>query len=93
MKLMGPYLNQGYHLFVDNFYTSVNLFKALFTQRVPATCTIIETRRDFPAVLKNGKEKAKQKERGAMRWEWDPPCLALQWIDNKLVFFFSNNHW
>ena len=20
-----------------------------------------------------------------MRWERDPPCLALQWVDNKVV--------
>ena len=59
MRLMTPYLNQGYHLFVDNFYTSVTHFKALFTQGVPATGTIMETRRNFPAVLKNGKEWAK----------------------------------
>lgn len=85
MKLMQPYLNQGYHLFVDNFYTSVTLFKTLFTQGTPATGTIMETRRDFPAVLKNGKEWAKGKERGAMRWEQDIPCLALQWVDNKVV--------
>ena len=85
MKLMKPYLNQGYHLFVDNFYTSVTLFKTLFTQGVPATGTTMETRRDFPAVLKKGKEWAKGKERGAMRWERDAPCLALQWIDNKVV--------
>ena len=85
MKLMQPYLNQGYHLFVDNFYTSVHLFKTLFTQGVPATGTIIENRKNFPAALKNSKEWAKEKERGAMCWERDAPCLALQWIDNKVV--------
>ena len=85
MKLMEPYLNQGYRLFVDNFYTSVPLFKTLFTHGVPATNTILETRRNFPVVLKNGKEWAKGKERGAMHWERDAPCLALQWIDNKVV--------
>ena len=85
MRLMQPFLKQGYHLFVDNFYTSVTLFKHLFTQGVAATGTVVETRRDFPAGLKNSKAWAKGKERGAMRWERDPPCLALQWVDNKVV--------
>ena len=67
IKLMQPYLNQGYHLFLDNFYTSVHLFKTLFTQGVPATGTILENRRNFPAALKNSKEWARGKERGAMR--------------------------
>ena len=65
VKLMQPYLSQGYQLFVDNFYTSVPLFKMLFTQGVTVTGTIIETRRNFPAVLKNSKAWAKGKERGA----------------------------
>ena len=64
---------------------SVHLFKTLFTQGVPATGAIIETRKNFPAALKNSKEWAKGKERGAMRWEQDAPCLALHWIDNKVV--------
>ena len=85
VKLMQPYLNQGYHLLVDNFYTSVPLFKTLFTQGVPATGTITETRRNFPAALKNSKVWAQGKEKGAMRWERDASCLALQWIDNKVV--------
>ena len=85
VKLMGRFLNQGYHLFVDNFYTSVTLFKHLFTAGVPATGTIMETRRDFPPILKNGKAWAKKEKRGSMRWHRDPPCLALQWVDNKVV--------
>ena len=85
MCLMDPYFHQGYHLYVDNFYTSVNLMKHLFERGVPATGTILETRRSFPARLKNSKEWAKGKERGSMRWERDPPCLVLQWVDNKVV--------
>ena len=85
MRLMQPFLHQGYRLFVDNFYTSVHLVKQLFEQGVPATGTISENRRGFPANLKNGKQWAKGLERGSMRWERIPPCLALQWIDNKVV--------
>ena len=85
MKLMAPLFNQGYHLYVDNFYTSLTLFKDLFARGVPATGTALETRRDFPVNLKNGKEWAKNKDRGSMRWERDCPCLALQWLDNKVV--------
>lgn len=85
MKLMQPFLHQGYRLYVDNFYTSIALMKELFQQGVPATGTILETRRGFPQNLKNGKGWAKGKARGSMHWEKDPPCLALQWIDNKVV--------
>ena len=85
MTLIKPFLNQGYRLFVDNFYTSVTLFKDLFAQGVAATGTVMDTRRDFPAGLKNSKEWAKGKNRGDMRWERDPSCLALQWVDNKVV--------
>lgn len=32
MKLIRPFLSQGYHLFADNFYPSVKLVKDLFDQ-------------------------------------------------------------
>ena len=85
MKLMNPYFHQGYHLYVDNFYTSVTLFKDLYARGVGATGTIRDNRRDFPANMKDSKAWAKGKNRGSVRWGRDPPCLALQWLDNKVV--------
>ena len=87
MLLMQPYLNQGYHLYIDNFYTSSTLVKDLFLQGTPVTGTIRENSRGFPANMKNGKEwsKARNVERGSMRWVRDPPILAMQWLDNKIV--------
>ena len=85
MRLIAPYYNKGYHLFVDNFYSSLTLFRDLFDNGVLATGTILPSRRSFPAALKNTKEWAKGKERGCMRWVRDPPCLVLQWVDNKVV--------
>ena len=57
----------------------------MYNQGVLATGTALETRRDFPASLKNSKEWAKGQERGSMRWERVSPCLAIQWVDNKVV--------
>ena len=52
---------------------------------VGATGTIREYRRDFTENLKDSKVWAKGKARGSIRWGRDPPCLALQWLDNKVV--------
>ena len=51
MKLINPFFDQGYHLYVDNFYTSVTLFKDLFALGVPNTGTILESKRDFLLVI------------------------------------------
>ena len=85
MRLMAPYFGKGYHLFVDNFYSTLTLFKHLYDQGVAATGTILPSRRSFPPALKNSQEWAKGRERGSMRWVRDPPCLVPQWVDNKVV--------
>lgn len=65
--------------------------KYLFQQGVPTTGTIRENSRGFPANMKDGSQwsKAANVERGSMRWERDPPVLALQWFDNKVVSMLS----
>ena len=90
-KLMLDYEGQGYHLFSDNFYSSVTLARHLYERGILYTGTILETRRDFPASLKGSKEWAKKKARGAMPPERDPPVLALQWLDNKVVSMISSS--
>ncbi|XP_048575717.1 piggyBac transposable element-derived protein 4-like [Nematostella vectensis] len=90
MKLLSPLLNQGYHLYCDNFYTSVTLIKDLFLVKTPATGTAAENRRGFPEEMKNGRKWAGKKERGSMRWHRDGVCLAQQWKDNRPVTILSS---
>lgn len=89
MKLLEPLLTQGYHAFFDNFYTSVRLLNDLYLLGTPACGTVTENRKGFPVSLKNGKQWAKKKVRGEMRWVREGNCLALQWIDNKTVTMLS----
>ena len=91
MKLINPFFNQGYHLFIDNFYTSITLAKHLFQRGILTTGTILDTKRDFPPNLKNGKQWAKGRARGSMRWERVPPVLTVQWIDNKVVSLITTS--
>lgn len=44
MKLIEPLLNQGYHLFFDNFYTSVKLLNYLLCLGTPVCGTSTENR-------------------------------------------------
>ena len=71
MKLITPLLHQGYHLYLDNFYTSVKLIKDLYALDTPACGNnfgknfgkTLEKRRDFPEAMKKGKVWAKRNEK------------------------------
>ena len=89
MRLVSSLINQGYHLYFDNYYTSVQLVQDLFKLEILACGTTSENRRGFPLSMKNGKKWAKGKERGSMRWEREGGCLALQWLDNRPVTMLS----
>ena len=90
MKLMQPYLHQGYHLYFDNFYTSFALVNDLFALGVPSCGTVGINRKGMPESLKNVKTWAKNEERGDMRWERIKPTLVLQWKDNKPVSLLTS---
>lgn len=83
MRLVQPLINQGYHLYCDNFCTSVKLMKDLFRLMIPATGAVAEKHRGIPNALKKGKQWANTERRGSLRWVRDDVCLVLQWKDNR----------
>ena len=83
MKLVQPLINQGYHLYCDNFCTSVKIVKDLFRLMIPATGTVADNRREIPAALKEGTRWANTEKRGSQRWVRDDVCLVLQWKDSR----------
>ena len=60
-------------------------FKHLYNQGVVATGKILPSRHSFLPALKKSQEWAKGWERQSMHWVRGPPCLVLQWVDNKVV--------
>ena len=85
MKLVKPYLNQGYHVYFDNFYTSHRLVTDLFLSGTPSSGTVRINRVGFPKTLSDVRVWARGKERGTMRWERESNVLTVQWIDSKPV--------
>lgn len=54
MKLLqlGNYLNKGYHIYIDNFFTSIPLAKHLYSLGTYVTGTIRKNRKGIPEALK-----------------------------------------
>ncbi|XP_071996640.1 piggyBac transposable element-derived protein 4-like [Engystomops pustulosus] len=85
--LMRPLLNKGYHLYTNNFYTSVPLYKHLHSAATGACGTIRKIRRGLPQKLLRT---------GLRRGESNSLCseniLAIKYNDRKDVFLLSTLH-
>lgn len=79
-------------MYFDNFYSSPQLIKGLFSLSIPSCGTAAKNRRSFPESMRKDKEWQKNKERGSMRWVRDRTCLAQQWKNNKLNTTLSSIH-
>ena len=55
MKLVQPLINQGYHIFFDNFYASTKLVNNLLILNTPLYGTVTENRKGLPGKMENGK--------------------------------------
>nr|XP_039251966.1 piggyBac transposable element-derived protein 4-like [Styela clava]XP_039251967.1 piggyBac transposable element-derived protein 4-like [Styela clava] len=81
---------QNYHLYVNNFYSSPDLFASLLGQGVYACGTIRPNLKAFPKDLII-KSIAKI-QRGFTDWRVSGKLLAQSWVDNKAIYFLSTIH-
>lgn len=90
-QLCNRYLDQGYRIFMDNFYTSTHLFQHLLDRKTLACGTTRKDRRGFPSELKDARWEKKAR-RGEIRWLRDCNILYLQWKDRRVVNMMSTVH-
>ncbi|XP_070385975.1 piggyBac transposable element-derived protein 4-like [Dermacentor albipictus] len=90
-KLCDKYLDRGYIIYMDNFYTSTSLLVHLLERKTLACGTTRKDRRGFPTELK-GVTWEKRAKRGDVRWLRDKGVLYLQWKDRRVVHMVSTAH-
>lgn len=87
VRLLTKLLGYGHILYVDNFYTSENLFKYLLENQIGACGTVRKNRVSVPDHFKTKKLK---------KGETDSMCkgnlMAMRFCDKKDVMFLSTIH-
>ena len=91
MKLVQPFLFQGYELYCDNFYTSPTLLSDLLQLEVVATGTLNANRRGVPKEVLEMKNYAAKCRRGTGYYFRNPGCdlTYCVWQDTKTVTMVS----
>lgn len=85
--LMQPYLNKGYKLYTDNFYTSPKLVKDLLRDNTYLTGTVRSNRRGFPKDFATSKLDS-----GASEFLHSDGITAVHWKDKRDVYCLSSLH-
>lgn len=75
-NLLENYLEKGYHLFTDNFYTSLHLAKSLLKRKTYLTGTIHQNMKEIPA-------EAKKAEAGVPKYFANQNILMCSFKDKK----------
>lgn len=87
LQLMQPYMNKGHHLFMDNFYNSVNLSSILLSNRTHTTGTLRSDRKYNPQEVIQAKLK-----KGEMSWRRNGNIYVTKWKDKRDVTSITTAH-
>nr|XP_039250401.1 piggyBac transposable element-derived protein 4-like isoform X2 [Styela clava] len=88
--LINPFEGLYHRLYVDNFYTSPELFEDLLSKGVFACGTFRSNSVVFPKDLIVTRVSAIP--RGTSDWRVSNQLLAQSWVDNRVVYFLSTFH-
>ena len=83
--IMKGYFGQGYILYMDNYYSSLQLYWDLWISGVSATGTLRENRRGIPAILKDAPCKGK----GSACVAHNKELMILKFLDRKIVHLIT----
>ncbi|KAJ8942949.1 hypothetical protein NQ314_009862 [Rhamnusium bicolor] len=86
-SLMEPYLDNGHHLFMDNFYNSVSLAKKLLMRKTHCTGTLRSNRRGNPKTITNMKIK-----KGQHIWSRSGKVYVSKWKDKRDVLCITTKY-
>lgn len=86
MRLMRPYLLCGHHLFMDNYYNSVNLSQKLIDLKTHCTGTLRSDRKGNPIDITKKKLKT-----GEHIWARNNKVYVSKWKDKRPVLMITTN--
>ena len=84
-------LDKGHRVYMDNYYTSIELFDELYARNTYACGTVRTNRKGLPVVLSD-KEHTKKMKPGDLIFRRKEHMLAVKWFDRKPVNMLSTCH-
>lgn len=95
LHLVTPYMDNGYHLYTDRFYTSTTLAETLEARDTRFTGTLNNTRKDIPEVIRSKKNKKFSLPSGGYRAFRRGRSLVTAWKPKKKkknIFMLTTGH-
>ena len=87
MSLMENLLNKGHRLFIDNWYTSVELCHNLLLNKTDSIGTLRKDQKELPTDINLSKIKAGET---IIRYEKETGLMCTRWKDKRDVYMMSS---
>ena len=90
-RLTRDLVGKSYHIYMDNFFSSVSLYRDLLSEMIYCTGTLRSNRRNFPPDLKDVAKRGLA-NRGALKFRQDGNVSVCVWQDTRPVTFMFSYH-